>query len=67
MRPTLVDFRATVVSIPFVECETWVFRKQVRNYWHVLDNDGPQLMAAVSQRGAEQGFDTVYIKLGTSF
>lgn len=59
----LWDLVGQVTGQPLYKLFGGAFRKQIRYYWYVPDMDLDR-MAAVAREGIEQGFDTVYVKLG---
>lgn len=62
----LWDLVGKISGLPLYKLFGGAFRKQIAYYWYVPNKD-PQLMAEYARRGVEQGFETVYVKLGTGF
>lgn len=62
----LWDLVGQVAGQPLYKLLGGAFRKKIKYYWYV-PNMELQLMAAAARKGIEQGFDTVYVKLGNGF
>jgi L-alanine-DL-glutamate epimerase-like enolase superfamily enzyme len=59
----LWDLAGQVTNQPLYKLFGGAFRKRIRYYWYVPDMELDR-MATVARAGIEQGFDTVYVKLG---
>lgn len=62
----LWDLAGKLTGQPLYKLLGGAFRKKIKYYWYVPNKDLP-LMAETARKGIEQGFDTVYVKLGTGF
>lgn len=62
----LWDLVGKLTAQPLYKLFGGAFRKKIKYYWYV-PNKEPHLMAEAARKGIEQGFDTVYVKLGTGF
>lgn len=60
----LWDLVGKLTGQPLYKLFGGAFRKQIKYYWYVPDKE-PRQMAEIARKGIEQGFDTVYVKLGT--
>lgn len=62
----LWDLVGKIAKQPIYKLFGGAFRDRIPYYWYVPNKD-LQSMAAMARRGVDQGFDTVYVKLGTGF
>lgn len=62
----LWDLVGQATGQPLYKLFGGAFRKRIKYYWYV-PNMELSLMAAAAVTGIEQGFDTIYVKLGTGF
>jgi len=62
----LWDLVGKATGLPLHRLFGGTFRTKIRYYWYVPNNE-LKLMVEVAQQGVAQGFDTVYVKLGTGF
>lgn len=62
----LWDLVGKATGQPLYKLFGGAFRKQIKYYWYV-PNMELNRMADAARKGIEQGFDTVYVKLGTGF
>ncbi len=62
----LWDLVGKLTGQPLYKLFGGAFRKQIKYYWYV-PNKEPRMMAETARKGIEQGFDTVYVKLGNGF
>ncbi|MGH9398650.1 MAG: mandelate racemase/muconate lactonizing enzyme family protein [Terriglobia bacterium] len=62
----LWDLVGKITGQPLYKLFGGAFRKQIKYYWYVPDM-GLDLMAEAAKKGIAEGFDTIYVKLGTGF